>query len=126
LLAAISSFLLVLADSPKIIGPLLFIFMTTFVVPILMLSPSVVLLEVVDICPLSDWSAFAAEWSGNLAGPVPGERIEGHSIGIVHEVSTCQKQMIGVPPSGVLWYPKWIWWHTPHLIWEYGGGGMYA
>jgi hypothetical protein len=24
---------------------------------------------------------------------------------------------LGCPPCGVLWHPKWIWWHTPHLIW---------
>jgi hypothetical protein len=45
LLTVVSSFLLVLADSPKIIGP------STSVVPILMTSPFVVLLEVVAICP---------------------------------------------------------------------------
>jgi hypothetical protein len=38
LMAAISSFLVVLADSPKIIGPSLFSYTTTSVVPILMMS----------------------------------------------------------------------------------------
>jgi hypothetical protein len=51
LLTVIPSFLLVLANSPKIIGPSLFSYMTTSVVPILMASPFVVLLEVVSICP---------------------------------------------------------------------------
>jgi hypothetical protein len=51
LLAVVSSFLLMLVDSPKIIGPLLFPFMMTSVVPILMMSPSVILLEAIDICP---------------------------------------------------------------------------
>jgi hypothetical protein len=23
---------------------------------------------------------------------------------------------LGCPPSGVLWHPKWIWWHAPHLV----------
>jgi hypothetical protein len=37
-------------------------------------------------------------------------------------VSYCRCQPIeyrclGCPPSGVLWHPKWIWWHAPHLIW---------
>jgi hypothetical protein len=54
LLTVISSFLLVLADSPKIIGPSLFSCATTFVVPILMMSPFVVLLEAVAICSLPD------------------------------------------------------------------------
>jgi hypothetical protein len=30
---------------------------------------------------------------------VPGDRIERHSIGLVLEVPTCQKWMIGVPPK---------------------------
>jgi hypothetical protein len=51
LLTAVSSLLLVLADSPKIIGALLFSCTTTSAVPILMTSPFVVLLEVVAICP---------------------------------------------------------------------------
>jgi hypothetical protein len=89
LLIVVSSFLLVSADSPKIIGPSLFSCMTTSDVPILMTSPFVVLLEVVDICPLSDWSAFAAEWSDNLAGPVPDDWIEWCSIGLVLEVTPC-------------------------------------
>jgi hypothetical protein len=39
--------------------------------------------------PLLDWSAFAAEWFRNLAGPVPGDQIEWRSIGLVLEVPTC-------------------------------------
>jgi hypothetical protein len=87
LMAVVSSFLFVLADSPKIIGPSLSC-MTTSVVPILMMSFFVFLLVVVGICPLPDWSAFSAEWSGNLAGLVPGDRIERFSIDPVLEVST--------------------------------------
>jgi hypothetical protein len=51
LLTALSSLLLVLADTPKIIDPLLFSCTMTSVVPILMTSPFVILLEVVAICP---------------------------------------------------------------------------
>jgi hypothetical protein len=51
LLTAVSYFLLVSADSPKIMGPSLFSFMMTSVVPILMTSPFDVLLEVVAIYP---------------------------------------------------------------------------
>jgi ABC-type methionine transport system permease subunit len=54
LLTVVSSFLLVLDDSPKIIGPSLFSCMTTSVVPILMTSPFVVLLEAIAIYPLPD------------------------------------------------------------------------
>jgi hypothetical protein len=34
---------------------------------------------------------------GNLVGPVLVDQIEGLSIGVVLEASTCQKQMIEVP-----------------------------
>jgi hypothetical protein len=73
LLAVMSSFSTVLDDLQKIIGPSLFSCMTTSVVPILMTSPFVVLLEVVDICPLPGQSAFRAEWFGNFARPMPGD-----------------------------------------------------
>jgi hypothetical protein len=115
-MAVMSSSLSVLADLPKIIDPSLFPCMTISVVPILMMSPFSVLLVAVGICPLLGWSAFAAKWSGNLTGPVLGDRIEWRSIGLVLEVPTCGIQMFGVPPSEVLWHPKWIWWHVPHLI----------
>jgi hypothetical protein len=51
LLTVVPSFLFVLADSPKIIGPSLFCCTTTSVIPILMTSPFFVLLEVVAVCP---------------------------------------------------------------------------
>jgi hypothetical protein len=52
LVALVSSSLPVLVDLPKIIGPSLFPCMTTSVMPILMMSPFVVLLVVVDISSL--------------------------------------------------------------------------
>jgi hypothetical protein len=36
--------------------------------------------------PLPDWSAFMAEWSGNLVGPVLDDWIEWCPIGLVLEV----------------------------------------
>jgi hypothetical protein len=51
LLTVVSSFLFVLADLPKIIGPSLFCCTMTSVVPISMMSPFIVLLEVVAIYP---------------------------------------------------------------------------
>jgi hypothetical protein len=96
----VSSFSHVLADLPKIIDPSLVSSMTTFVVSILMMSPFVVLLEVVDICPLPDLSTFVDEWSSNLVGPVLGNRIEGISIGLVLEVPTYQiKTDVWVAPK---------------------------
>jgi hypothetical protein len=76
LMAVLSPSLLILADLPKFIGPSLFLCIMTSPVPILMMSLFVVLLVAIGICPLPGWSAFAAEWSGNLAGLVPGDRIE--------------------------------------------------
>jgi hypothetical protein len=51
LMAVVSSFLVVLADSPKIIGPSLFSCMMTYAVPILMMSFFVVLSVAAGICP---------------------------------------------------------------------------
>jgi hypothetical protein len=61
LLAAVSSSSPVWVDLPKIIDHSLFPCMTTSVVPILMMSPFVVLLVAIDICPMPDWFAFAAK-----------------------------------------------------------------
>jgi hypothetical protein len=61
LMAAVSSILFVLVDSPKIIGPSLSFCMTTSVVPILIMSFFVVLSVAAGICPLSNWSGFKAE-----------------------------------------------------------------
>jgi hypothetical protein len=65
-----------LVDSQKIIGPSLSFCTTTSVVAILIMSFFVVLLVAIDIYPLPDWSSFVAEWSGNLARFVLGDRIE--------------------------------------------------
>jgi hypothetical protein len=51
LMVVVSSFMVVLADSPKITGPLLFSCMTISAVPILMTSFFVVLSVAVGICP---------------------------------------------------------------------------
>jgi hypothetical protein len=51
LLTVVFSFLFVLANSSKIIDPLSSSCIMTSVVPILMKSPFVVLLEVVVVCP---------------------------------------------------------------------------
>jgi hypothetical protein len=99
LLTVVSSSLPILVGLPKIISPSLFPCMTTYDVPILMMPPFVVLLATVDICPLPDSSAFASEWSSNLVGPVPGDRFDGHSIGLVLEVPTYRIQMFGVSPK---------------------------
>jgi hypothetical protein len=54
LLTAVSYFLFVLADSPKILDPSLFCCTMTSVVPILMMSSFIILLEVVAMRPLPD------------------------------------------------------------------------
>jgi hypothetical protein len=51
LMVVVSSFLVVLVDSPKIIGPLLSSCMTTSAIPILMMSFFVVLSVAAGICP---------------------------------------------------------------------------
>jgi hypothetical protein len=51
LMVVVSSFLVVLADSPKIIGASLFSCMMTSTIPILMMYFFVVLLVAAGICP---------------------------------------------------------------------------
>jgi hypothetical protein len=124
LLVGIMSFpLSSLVDLPKIISPSLFPCMTISVMPILMISPFIFLLALVDNfspCPLLDCSAFVVESFGILAGPVPGDQFETNSIGLALVTPTYQIRKFGVPPSGVLWHPICIWWHAPHLIWDIG------
>jgi hypothetical protein len=60
-MAAVSSFLVVLADSPKIIGPSLFSCMMTSAVPILMMSFLLFFRSLQVYALLPDWSAFEAE-----------------------------------------------------------------
>ena len=61
LLVVVSYSLPILVDSPKIIGPSLFSYTTTSIVPMLMMSFFVVLSVAIGICPQPDWSALAAE-----------------------------------------------------------------
>ena len=88
LMVVVPSFLVVLADSPKIIGPSLSSCMMTSAVPILMISFFLFFRLLQVYAPLPDWSAFEAEYSDNLVGPVSGDRIERRSIGLVLEVPT--------------------------------------
>lgn len=50
---------------------------------------------------LLDWSAFVAEYSGNLVGPVSDDWIEEGSIDIVLVALICQTQRFGLRPSRV-------------------------
>jgi hypothetical protein len=86
LMVVVSSFLFVLADSPKIIGPSLFSCMMTSAVPILMMSFFVVLSVAVGIFRTAGLVSLCAEQSSNLAELVHGDRIEWRSIGPVLEV----------------------------------------
>jgi hypothetical protein len=102
----------VLVDLPKIIDPSLFPCMTTSIVTILMISPFVVHLVFVNTFspgPLLDWSTFVAEYSGILARPMLGGQIEANSIDLALVAPTYQIRKSGVPPSGVLRHPIWIW-----------------
>jgi hypothetical protein len=50
---------------------------------------------------LSDWSAFVAEYSNSLAGPMSDDQIEEDSIGLVLVALVYQTQRFRVPPSRV-------------------------
>jgi hypothetical protein len=88
LMVVVSSFLVVLADSPKIIGPLLSSYMTTSAVPTLMMSFFVVLSVAAGICPPAGLVGLGGRVVRNLVGSVPGDRIERRSIGLVLVVPT--------------------------------------
>jgi hypothetical protein len=61
LMAAVSSVLFVLVDSPKIIGPSLSFCMTTSDVPILIMSFLSFFQLLQAYAPLPNWSVFEAE-----------------------------------------------------------------
>jgi hypothetical protein len=72
--------------------------------------------------PLPDSSAFEAEYSDTLVGPVPDDRIERRSIGLVLEVSTYQIQMFGVPPKQGTMASQMDMVACPIWFGTYGGG----
>jgi hypothetical protein len=105
LVVLVSLSFFVLADSQNIIGPSLIPCMMTSVVPVLITSLLVVLFALVasivdtfSLCPLSDWSAFATEYFGNLGGVVHGDQIEGDLISLALVGLTCETQIFVVPP----------------------------
>jgi hypothetical protein len=122
LMVAVSSFLVVLADSPKIIGPLLSSCMTTSAVPILMTSFFVVLSVPAGICPLPDWSAFEAEYSGTLVGPVPDDRSIWSCTGGANLSNT---DVWGAPQAGYYGIPNGYG-DMPHIWFGTYGGGKYV
>jgi hypothetical protein len=87
--------------------------MMTHVVPILIMSPAIVLFPslehgansidvgVFSLCPLPDWLAFGAGYSGNLAKIVPDDQIGEDPIGHVLVVPAYQTHVSCAPKLGV-------------------------
>jgi hypothetical protein len=115
LMPALSSLLLVLADSPKIIGPSLSFCTTTSVVPILIMSFFVILLVAVDIYPLPDWSALRPSGPTILLGLCLVTRLSSAQSVLYWRCQPVKYRCLECPPRGVLWHPKRILWHAPHV-----------
>jgi hypothetical protein len=113
LMVAVSSFLFVLADSPKNIGPSFFSCMTTSVVPILMMSFFVVLSAAVGIAPCRIGRPLRPSSPEILLGLCLVTGLSGVQSVLYWRCQPVEYRYLGCPPSGILWYPKWIWWHTP-------------
>jgi hypothetical protein len=118
-MAVVSPSLLVLANLPKIIGPSLFSCITTFVVPILMMSLFVVLLVAAGICPpCRIGRPLRSSGPAILLGLCLVIGLSGAQSVLYWRCQPIEYRCLGCPPSGILWHPKWIWWHAPHLIWS--------
>jgi hypothetical protein len=118
LMVAVSSFLVVLADSPKLISPLLSSCMMTSIVPILMISFFVVLSVAAGICPCRIGRSLRPSSPAILLGLRLVTGLSGAQSVLYWWCHPVEYRCLGCPPSGVLWHPKWVWWHAPHLIWD--------
>jgi hypothetical protein len=107
LTSTISSLLLVLADSPKIIGPSLSFCTTTSAVPILIMSFFVVLLVAVDICPPAGLVGFLRPSGPAIfLGLCLVTRLSSAQSVLYWRCQPVEYTCLGCPPSGVLWHPK--------------------
>jgi hypothetical protein len=119
LMVVVSSFLVVLADSPKIIGPSLSSYMMTSAVPILMISFFVVLSVAAGICPpCRIGRPLRPSTLAILLGLCLVTGLSDAQSVLYWRCQPVEYRCLGCPRSRVLWHPKWIWWHAPHLIWD--------
>jgi hypothetical protein len=118
LMVVVSSFLVVLADSPKIIGPSLSSCMMTSAVPILMISFFIVLWSLQVYVPYWIGRSLRPSTPAILLGLCLVTELSGAQSVLYWRCQHVEYRCLGCPPSGVLWHPKWIWWHAPHLIWD--------
>jgi hypothetical protein len=118
LMVAISSFLVVLADSPKIIGPSLSFCITTSAAPILIMSFLSFFQLPQAYAPYRIGRPWRPSSPAILLGLCLVAGLSGAQSVLYWWRQPVKNRCLGCPPSGVLWHPKWIWWHAPHLIWD--------
>jgi hypothetical protein len=61
---------------------------------------------------------FGPSCSAILLGLCSWTRLRGSQSVLYWRCQSIEYRCLGCPPSGVLWHPKWVWWHAPHLIWD--------
>jgi hypothetical protein len=118
LMVVVSSFSVVLADSPKIIGPLLSSCMTTSAVPMLMMSYLLFFQLLQAYAPCRIGWPWKPSSPAILLGLCLLTGLNGAQSVLCWWCQPVEYGCLGCAPSGVLWHPKQIWCHAPHLIWN--------
>jgi hypothetical protein len=107
----------VLADLPKIIDPSIFSSMTTSVVPNLMMSPFCHLLggyRYMPPCRIG--RPLRPSGLAILLGLRLVTGLRGTQSVLYWRCQPVEHRCLGCPQNRVLWHPKRIWWHAPHLV----------
>jgi hypothetical protein len=106
LMAAVSSFLFVLADSPKIIGPSLLSCMTTVIIPILIMS---FFCRSFGCCrympPCRTGQPLRPSGPAILLGLCLVTGLSGTQSVLYWRCQPVEYICLGCPPSGVMWHP---------------------
>jgi hypothetical protein len=119
LMVAVSSFLVVLADSPKNHRPfIIFLYdhiCSTYFDDVLLCCPF-------GCCRYMPPCRIGRPWRPSspaiLLGLCLVTGLSGAQSVLYWWRQPIKNRCLGCPLGGVLWHPKWIWWHAPHLIWD--------
>jgi hypothetical protein len=118
LLAVVSSFLLALADSPKIIGPSLFFYDDIYCTYFDDVSFCRPLGGCRHMPPCRIGRPLRTSGPTILLGLCLVTGLRGTQSVLYWRYQPIKYRCLGCPPSKVLWHPKWIWWHASYLIWD--------
>jgi hypothetical protein len=92
--------------------------MMTSAVPILMMSFLLFFRSLQDMPPCRIGRPLRSSSPIILLGLCLVTGLSGAQSVLYWRRQPVEYKCLGCPPSGVLWHPKWIWWHTPLLIWD--------